>query len=56
MQEKFQDLSPGESESKFIKTWDGEAKEEPVETGSEGKPKRSTAAQCSALVQVSLGP
>ena len=34
MQEKFQDMSPGKSDTNFIKAWDIKAKERPLETGS----------------------
>lgn len=47
MQEKLQDRSPGESENRFIKAWDSETKEEPLETESGVRPGQAAPALCS---------
>lgn len=44
---KFLDRSPGESESKFIRAWDSEAKEGPLETGSGVSPGGASTVHCS---------
>lgn len=56
VQEKVQHRSPGESESSFIKIWNSEAKEGPLETGSGGKTGVSGCSPLLPCVQVWWGP